>query len=280
MKDRLKKLLEALNVKQTAFARELNLNEATIRGIFTGKSQSLSARVIIDIQQKYNVNPVWLVTGKGEMFLSDTVADSDGMNSQERKVIKAYRQKTDIQPAVNILLGIEMSKAKDAPEPDEIATEEIAEKIKETVEPYSTAKAATGKDVPLLGRIAAGVPMWAEENIEEILRIGRRFLPRGNRPLFAVTVSGFSMSGAGIMDGDIVVLQQVFSPREDVKQKDIVAALVNGEVTLKRIFFADNSVELRPENPAFESIFIGKKDMAQIQGKLVLVIRKIIEDEE
>ena len=107
--------------------------------------------------------------------------------------------------------------------------------------------------IPLLGRIAAGAPLLADENVEEHLSVPRTFVSdRGDH--FALTVAGESMIGAGILDGDVVVVRSQAAADEG----DLVAALVPGpaedEATVKRLGRRGGKVLLIPENPAFQPL--------------------------
>lgn len=121
--------------------------------------------------------------------------------------------------------------------------------------------------VPLLGTVAAGIPVLAEENlIGEVLVEGG--LVRVGR-CFALRVSGQSMANAGIADQDVVIVRQ----QPIAECGDIVVALVDGEATVKRLSIQGPKIELRPENPNFQPIVIGAGDDLRILGKVVAVRR-------
>jgi repressor LexA len=120
--------------------------------------------------------------------------------------------------------------------------------------------------MPLVGRVAAGVPLLAEENIEDTLDIPR-FLGEGGR-CFALRVAGTSMINAGILDGDIVVVRQ----QETADDGDIVVALLEDEATLKRFFREADRVRLQPENDAMEPILTRDP---RIVGKVTGVLRRL-----
>jgi repressor LexA len=120
--------------------------------------------------------------------------------------------------------------------------------------------------MPLVGRVAAGAPILAEDNIEESLDIPK-FLG-GDGGCFALRVSGTSMINAGILDGDIVVVRQ----QETADDGDIVVALLEDEATLKRFFREAGRVRLQPENDAMEPIIT--KD-PRIVGKVTGVLRRL-----
>lgn len=130
---------------------------------------------------------------------------------------------------------------------------------------------ADGVPVPLLGRIAAGVPVLAEQHVEEYLSVPIGFVDDTDH--FALRVAGDSMVGAGILDADVVVVRR----QDDGDDGDIVAALVPGpaedEATVKRLRRSRGMVTLQPENPAFEPIELGAQ--GRILGKVVAVLRKL-----
>ncbi|MFZ1362107.1 MAG: transcriptional repressor LexA [Candidatus Nanopelagicales bacterium] len=121
-------------------------------------------------------------------------------------------------------------------------------------------------EVPLLGRIAAGGPILAEEAVEDTLTLPRQITGQGN--LFLLEVSGDSMIEAAICDGDFVVIRQ--QPTAD--NGEIVAALLGDEATVKTLSRKDGNTWLLPANPAYEPI---DGNEAQILGKVVSVFRKL-----
>jgi len=136
-----------------------------------------------------------------------------------------------------------------------------------------TPKAGAGKreafNVPIVGRIAAGQPILATENLEGTVPVDRRLV--GGRQLFALRVRGDSMTGAGILDGDLVIAAQ----QQDAQNGDVVVALIDDEATVKRFQRRpDGAVELRPENPEHKPIVI-KHPPFMIQGKVVAVMREL-----
>ena len=139
---------------------------------------------------------------------------------------------------------------------------EVVESGSDTIErsPY--------RDVPLLGRIAAGSPILAEEQIDEVFTIPTEFT--GSGPVFMLAVRGDSMEGAGILDGDYVIVRS----QQDATNGEIVAALVDGEeATVKRFERSGATVRLISENPAYEPMVF--EDGVEIIGKVVAVLRAI-----
>jgi repressor LexA len=136
-----------------------------------------------------------------------------------------------------------------------------------SVEPDDpTIGAAPPTYVPLLGRIAAGGPILAEEAIEDVLPLPRQLV--GDGTLFLLQVVGDSMVDAAICDRDWVVVRQ----QPTCEQGEIVAALLDGEATVKTYRQRDGHVWLMPHNPAYEPI---AGDDATILGKVVAVMRRL-----
>jgi len=119
--------------------------------------------------------------------------------------------------------------------------------------------------VPMLGRIAAGGPILAEEAIEEIFPLPKQLV--GNGTLFLLKVVGDSMINAAIADGDWVVVQQ----QTEVEDGDIVAAMIDGEATVKTLKMANDHAWLMPHNPEYAPI---PGDDATILGRVVTVLRR------
>ena len=125
---------------------------------------------------------------------------------------------------------------------------------------------ARGRSVPLVGRVTAGQPILAIENIEDYLMLPQNML--GKDDLFCLRVQGESMIDIGILDGDIVVLRQ----QDTADNGEIVVAMTeDDEATLKRIFYEDGHVRLQPENSTMEPIYA---DNVTVLGKLVALIRQ------
>lgn len=131
-----------------------------------------------------------------------------------------------------------------------------------------SARRAEIRDVPLLGRIAAGSPVLASEDVEEIYPLPTSLVGRG--PVFMLRVKGDSMLGAGILDGDLAVIRR----QPTAEPGEIVAALVAGEeATLKRFYREGRRVILRAENKNYPSMEFGEG--VEIIGKLVGLFRSI-----
>ncbi len=120
--------------------------------------------------------------------------------------------------------------------------------------------------VPMVGRIAAGGPILAEESIEDVFPLPRQIVGEGT--LFLLKVVGDSMINAAIADGDWVVVRQ----QPVAENGDIVAAMIDGEATVKTFKRSDTHVWLMPHNPLYTPI---PGDDAAILGKVVAVLRRV-----
>lgn len=119
-------------------------------------------------------------------------------------------------------------------------------------------------NVPLVGTVAAGVPILAEENIEAYVPIPAEVLP--NKETFMLKVKGDSMILAGIFDGDRVIVEQT----NTAENGDLVIALVDDSATVKRFYKEEGHIRLQPENPAMEPILLPD---VQIAGKVIGLFR-------
>lgn len=119
--------------------------------------------------------------------------------------------------------------------------------------------------VPLIGEIACGEPMFALENVEDSYSLPKGLFGEGE--LFMLYAKGNSMVDVGISKGDIVVLRR----QNTANDGDIVAALIDGEATLKRLFHRDDKIVLHPENKRMKDIVI---DECEVQGVLVGCIKR------
>ncbi len=121
-----------------------------------------------------------------------------------------------------------------------------------------------GRSVPLVGRVTAGLPILAIENIEEYLTLPQEML--GRDEVFCLRVQGESMIDAGILDGDIIVVRE----QSNAENGEIVVAMIEDEATVKRIYYEKTQVRLQPENQFMEPIYA---ENAQVIGKVVGLFR-------
>lgn len=128
----------------------------------------------------------------------------------------------------------------------------------------------TIREVPVLGRIAAGAPIYAAENLEGTIPVSTDWLERKGDDVFALRVRGESMIDAHIVDGDLVLVR----PQPSAQPGDIVAALVDDEATVKRFARDGERVILKPEHPTMKPIVVepGRADV-RILGKVLGVMR-------
>jgi repressor LexA len=127
------------------------------------------------------------------------------------------------------------------------------------------------KQVPIIGRITAGLPMYAQQEWGGSLILDGALYPGQN--LFALRIQGSSMKDAGILDQDLAVCE----PRQYARDREIVVALIHHEeATVKRFFLLADGIELRPENPDFTPQKYGF-DEVLIQGKVIGIVRGGIE---
>lgn len=138
------------------------------------------------------------------------------------------------------------------------AIELLFDRAKKTILP--------GRGLPLVGQIAAGAPIVAEENIEEYIEIPD--VIGGEAGDYILRVRGESMKEAGIFEDDYVVVR----PTEEAENGEIVVALVGEEATVKRFFREDDHVRLQPENSSMEPI---RTKEASVIGRVIGVVRKV-----
>ena len=120
--------------------------------------------------------------------------------------------------------------------------------------------------LPLVGHVAAGQPVLAEENIEDYVEVPEA--AGGDAGEYLLRVRGDSMKDAGILEGDFVVVR----PQEEAEDGEIVVALVGEEATVKRFFRENDHVRLQPENPAMEPI---RSKEVRVLGRVVGVLRRV-----
>lgn len=126
----------------------------------------------------------------------------------------------------------------------------------------------SGDGIPIVGRVAAGLPLLAQENIEDIIHLPKEWAPAG---AFLLKVQGNSMEGAHILDGDYVLVH----PQQTAANGEIVVALIGDEATVKRFYRTESGVTLKAENPKYQPIEIERNEAASfsIVGKVMGVLR-------
>ena len=124
-----------------------------------------------------------------------------------------------------------------------------------------------GRSVPLVGRVTAGIPILAEENIEDYIVLPQDLVGSDDE-LFALRVRGDSMIRAGILSGDFIIVRK----QSHADNGDIVVAMIEDEATFKRIYFEKDGVRLQPENPYYDPIYSRK---VSVVGRVTALFRKL-----
>lgn len=119
--------------------------------------------------------------------------------------------------------------------------------------------------IPIVGHVAAGQPILAEDNIEGYFQVPMQFLP--NQELFIMTVKGDSMINVGIFEGDYLII----ASQQTAQNGDIVVALVDDSVTVKRFYKEEDHIRLQPENDAMEPIIVPD---CLVLGKAISLYRR------
>lgn len=127
-------------------------------------------------------------------------------------------------------------------------------------------------DVPLLGKVAAGLPLLAVENVEDTVRVDRFFIGQ-NREVFALRVKGESMIEDGIFDGDFVFVRKQLQ----ANRGDTVVAMIEGEATIKRFYPEGDLIRFQPANSNMRSIVVKKREFKSVNilGIVIGVYRKL-----
>jgi len=157
----------------------------------------------------------------------------------ENLELKGYIKKDPAKPRALMIIDPETGKS--------FGDTEIAEPVRAQVE------RADVVDIPVIGRIAAGTPILAEQNIDDTFPVPARFLSKGNS--FMLTVKGESMVEAGILDGDYILVNQ----QNTANNGDIVVAMIDGfesEATVKTFYKENGHIRLQPENQFMSPIIV------------------------
>jgi repressor LexA len=142
----------------------------------------------------------------------------------------------------------------------------VGKRAIEVVNALGKAVLTATREVPVLGRVPAGKPFLSEENTDGLLSIPSDM---GSGKLFALEVKGDSMIGAGILDGDRVIVKQ----QGAAENGEIVCAVIDGEATLKRFYKKDGVVTLKAENDQYTPITVSEGEF-RIAGKIIGLLRK------
>jgi repressor LexA len=143
----------------------------------------------------------------------------------------------------------------------------VGKRAIEVVNSLGKAAITATRDVPVLGKVAAGKPLLSDENFEGYVTVPEDMM--GSGKTFALQVKGDSMIGAGILEGDRVIVKQ----QSAAENGEIVCALIDGEATLKRFFEKDGVVTLKAENEKYPPIVVSEGEF-RIAGRVIGLLRK------
>lgn len=123
--------------------------------------------------------------------------------------------------------------------------------------------------IPIIGKVAAGTPIFAQENIEGYVNMGNYFKSEGK--IFALRVQGDSMKDEGILNGDVVIVRY----QESASNGDVVVAFLNDEATVKTFYNEGQRIKLQPQNPKYQPIYVDETiESFRIGGRVIGVVRK------
>lgn len=128
-------------------------------------------------------------------------------------------------------------------------------------------KTANVTRLPICGTIAAGIPIQATQNIEDFVPVPSEIV-KGIENAFVLRIKGDSMTGDGILPRDLVIIK----PQVTANHGELIAAMIDGEATIKRLHYAPNVVQLMPSNPSYHPIDFRRED-AKIIGKVIGLLR-------
>lgn len=178
---------------------------------------------------------------------------------------KGYLRQDPNRPrALDVVMPHDLDRARDIVEPQPGTSDATASEA--NITRLSAFDDTRVVEVPLVGRIAAGGPILADQRVDDVFALPRQLTGEGD--LFMLAVSGDSMIDAAICDGDWVVVRR----QDTAENGDVVAALLDDEATVKTLRRKDGAVWLMPHNPAYTPI---DGTHARIMGKVVSVLRKI-----
>jgi repressor LexA len=145
--------------------------------------------------------------------------------------------------------------------------------VRSDVQPAPELASGDVVEVPLVGKVAAGAPILAQENVSDHVRIDSFLLGDSPRKVFALKVTGDSMIGDGIFDGDYIFVRKQLQAAPG----EIVVALIEDEATVKRYYLEGDRVRFQPSNPRLKPIYVNRDEFreTQIIGVVVGVYRKV-----
>lgn len=276
-----KQLLKAMELKgitQTELCKRTQIPKSAMSQYMSGKFKPKQTRTYL-IAKALNVNEAWLMGFDDVSMERETASNSEEISNIVKRLKESILNSGYSYAELEKLTGISRSSLQryangvtakipiDAIQTIAKAVGVEAEYIMgwtdsnlsniKNIEPIPTMV-----KVPLLGTIACGEPILAEENIEDYIN-----MPEKAKGTFALRCKGDSMINARIFDGDIVFIRE----QPEVENGEIAAVLIEDEATLKRVYKTENSIELRPENPTFKPLYYQKEEMNKVRilGKAV-----------
>ena len=211
--------------------------------------------------------------------LPDSAAGEHGLTARQIKILEVIQQGITADGCPPSMRAIAAAAGLSSPASVKYQLEILQEKNFITAHPArggvltvrlpgekSELEVEATKQVPLVGRIAAGGPITAEQNVESTFALPETLVGKGN--LYMLQVVGESMIDAAICDGDYVVIRE----QKDCNNGEIVAAMIDGEATVKTFQRKNGHIWLLPANPAFEPI---NGDNCEILGKVTAVMRSV-----
>lgn len=276
-----KQLLKAMELKgitQTELCKRTQIPKSAMSQYMSGKFKPKQTRTYL-IAKALNVSEAWLMGFDDVSMERETASNSEEISNIVKRLKESILNSGYSYAELEKLTGISRSSLQryangvtakipiDAIQTIAKAVGVEAEYIMgwtdselthiKNIEPIPTMV-----KVPLLGTIACGEPILAEENIEDYIN-----MPEKAKGTFALRCKGDSMINARIFDGDIVFIRE----QPEVENGEIAAVLIEDEATLKRVYKTENSIELRPENPTFKPLYYQKEEMNKVRilGKAV-----------
>lgn len=210
------------------------------------KRQQLVLNYIIDHIEQWGYPPTIREIGD-HLDIKSTNGVNDHLKALERKgyLIRQDAKSRAIKPVLNAI-----GEPIEEEDNDQVILEDV-------------------QQIPIVGRIAAGVPITALENREDVFTIGQGVLPRADG-IFALVVKGDSMIEDGIHNGDTIFIKQ----QKDAQTGQIVAAMIDGEATVKRFYHEGHRIRLQPSNSSMEPIYVSAQEEPEILGVVVGLYRQ------
>ena len=247
--ERLLSLMGKMGVNKTQMAEKLGIKPQNFSKYLLEQSvphrrnpEMLASKLTV-----IGVNADWYLTGKGEMFVKD-IPGRDEMSKHYEKIGRTVH---------DVLM-------------ETLRKEEKATTLREVVEDTVDYKKHENTSIPLYSHsVAAGHPADSTSSVEEYLDLPKRMIAHP-KETYAVTACGNSMTGAGINEGDILIVDTVL----EAQDKNVVIASVNGEQTVKKLYIKNGHVSLMPSNGHYDPIEITADMDFRVQGVVTWVIRK------